>query len=78
MLKLTLSLTPAEVISLGGLEEDQRVVLGLGGRVTLHQHQPAMVTRRAQRLGLLCLPGAGRGGRSESEPLHGNHRRPHL
>lgn len=70
--------TPAEVISLGWLEEDQRVLLGLGGHVTLHQHQPAMVTWRAQRLGILCLPGAGAGGWSQSQPLHGHHRRPHL
>ena len=70
--------TPADVISLGRPEEDQRVVLGLGGHVTLHQHQPAMVARRAQRLGLLRLPGASPGGRSESQPLHGHQRRPHL
>lgn len=70
--------TPADVISLGRPEEDQRVVLGLGGHVTLHQHQPAMVARRAQRLGLLRLLGASPGGRSESQPLHGHQRRPHL
>lgn len=65
--------SPAEVISLGRPEEDQRVLLGLGGHVTLHQHQSALVTRRAQRLRILCLPGAGAGSRSESQPLHGQH-----
>lgn len=38
----------AEVISLGWLEEDQCVILGVGRHVTLHQHQPAMVAWRAQ------------------------------
>lgn len=38
----------AEIISLGGFEEDQCVILGVGRHVTLHQHQPAMVAWRAQ------------------------------
>lgn len=38
----------AEVISLGWFEEDQRVILGVGRHVTLHQHQPAMAAWRAQ------------------------------
>lgn len=71
-------LWPAEVISMGGPEEDQRFVLGLGGRLSLHQHQPALAAWRAERLGLLCLPGAGAGGWPQSQPLHRHHRWPHL
>lgn len=40
--------SPTEVVSLGGPEEDQRVVLGLGGHDPLHQRQPALAARRAQ------------------------------
>lgn len=69
---------PADVVALGGFEEDQRVLLGLGGHVPLHQHQPALAARRAQRLGVLRLPGAGAGGQPQSQPVHGHHRRPHL
>lgn len=38
----------AEVISLGWFEEDQRVILGVGRHVALHEHQPAMAAWRAQ------------------------------
>lgn len=37
----------AEIISLGWVEEDQCVILGVGRHVTLHQHQPALVAWRA-------------------------------
>lgn len=39
---------PADIITLGGFEENQCVILGVGRHVTLHQHQPAMVAWRAQ------------------------------
>lgn len=32
----------AAAVSVGGSEEDQRVVLGLGGHEPLHQQQPAL------------------------------------
>lgn len=73
-----LCVPPAEPVPLGGLEEDQRLLLGLGGHVPLHQQQPALAPRGAQRLGLLRLPGAGASGRAQSQPVHGHHRRPHL
>lgn len=34
--------------TLGGAQENQRVVLVLGGHVALHQHHPAVAARRAQ------------------------------
>lgn len=72
------ALLTAEVVSLGWFEEDQRVILGVGRHVGLHQHQPAVAAGGAQRLGLLCLPGEGPGCWFEGQPLHVHHRRPHL
>lgn len=43
--------------ALGGAPENQRVVLVLGGYVTLHQHHPAVAARGAQRRRLLWVPG---------------------
>lgn len=74
----TVSFWPAGLISVGRPEEDQCVLLGLGGCVPLHQHQPALVTWRAQRLRLLCLPGEITGSWSEGQPLHRQHGRTDL
>lgn len=68
----------AEIISLGGFEEDQCVILGVGRHVTIHQHQPAMAAWRAQWLGVLCLPGESASGWPQSQPLHVHHRWSHL
>ena len=56
--------------ALGGAEEDQRVVLVLGGHVALHQHHPAVAARRAQRRRLLWLPGRAGIQRTEGTNLH--------
>ena len=56
--------------AVGGTEENQRVVLVLGGHVSLHQHQPAVAARRAQRRRLLRLPGRASVQRTEGSELH--------
>ncbi len=43
--------------AVGGAQENQRVVLVLGGHVALHQHHPAVAAGRAERRRLLRLPG---------------------
>lgn len=43
--------------AVGGVEENQRVLLVLGGHVSFHQQQPAVAAWRAQRRRLLRLPG---------------------
>lgn len=56
--------------AVGGAQEDQRVLLVLGGHVSVHQHQPAVAPRRAQRRRLLRLPGRGGVQRPEGAELH--------
>lgn len=56
--------------ALGGPSEDQRVLLVLGGHVALHQHQPAVAARRAQRRRLLRLPGRAGVQQPEGAVLH--------
>lgn len=56
--------------ALGGAQEDQRVLLVLGGHVALHQHQPAVAARRAQRRRLLRLPGRAGLQQPEGPVLH--------
>lgn len=56
--------------ALGGAEEDQRVLLVLGGHVPLHQHQPAVAARRAQRRWLLRVPGRADVQQPEGSVLH--------
>lgn len=56
--------------AVGGAQEDQRVVLVLGGHVALHQHQPAVAARRAERRRLLRLPGRAGVQRTEGANLH--------
>lgn len=75
---LSESAPSAATVSMGGPEEDQRFVLGLGGHESLHQQQPALVARRAQRLGFLRLPGGTPGVGAESQSMHGHCARPHL
>lgn len=56
--------------TVGGAQEDQRVLLVLGGHVSLHQQQPAVAARRTQRRRLLWLPGRGGAQRPEGSELH--------
>lgn len=56
--------------ALGGAQENQRVVLVLGGHVALHQHQPAVAARRAERRRVLRLPGRAGIQRAEGANLH--------
>lgn len=77
-LSLSLSTPSAAAVSVGGLEEDQRVVLGLGGHESLHQQQPALAARRTQRLWLLRLPGGAPGVGAEGQSVHGHRARAHL
>lgn len=56
--------------ALGGAQEDQRVVLVLGGHVALHQHHSAVAARRAERRRVLRLPGRAGVQRTESTNLH--------
>lgn len=67
-----------EVVSLGWPEENQRVILGLGGHVPFHQQQPALAAWRAQWLRFLCLLGGASGVRSEGQSMHCHCPRPHL
>lgn len=48
-------------VPLGGLEEDQCVILGLGGHDSLHKQQLALAAWGAQRLWFLCLFGGASG-----------------
>lgn len=45
---LSLCLVSAAPVPLGGPEENQRIILGLGGHDPLYQQQPALAARRAQ------------------------------
>lgn len=54
----------------GGTEEDQRVLLVLGGHVALHQHHPAVAAWWAERRGLLRVPGRACTQRAEGPNLH--------
>lgn len=56
--------------ALGGAQEDQRVVLVLGGHVALHQHHSTVAARRAERRRVLRLPGRAGVQRTESTNLH--------
>lgn len=73
-----ISCAPLAFVALGGPEEDQRVLLGLGGHVTFHQQQPALAARRAQRLGFLRLPGGAAGVGPPGQPVHSHRARPHM
>lgn len=57
-------------VSLGGPQEDQCVVLGLGGHDPLYQQQPTLAAWWAKRLWFLCIPGGTASVGSESQPLH--------
>ena len=65
-------------VPLGRPEENQRVLLGLGGHVPVHQQQPALAARGTQRLWFLCLPGGAPGLGPESQSMHRHSPRPHL
>lgn len=56
--------------ALGGTQENQRVLLVLGGHVALHEHHPAVAARRAERRRVLWLPGRASIQRTESTNLH--------
>ena len=56
--------------ALGGAQEDQRVVLVLGGHVSLHQHLAAVAARRAQRRRILWISGRAGVQRTEGSDLH--------
>ena len=45
---LAICLVSTAAVSLGGPEENQCVILGLGGHDPLHQQQPALAAWRAQ------------------------------
>lgn len=68
----------AAAVSVGGSEEDQRVVLGLGGHEPLHQQQPALAAWWAQRLRFLRLPGGTSGVWPSGQSVHCHRTRPHL
>lgn len=76
--ELSYSALSAAAVSMGGPEEDQRVVLGLGGHESLHQQQPALAARRAQRLWLLRLPGGAPGVGVKSKSVHSHRTRTNL
>lgn len=56
--------------AVGRTQENQRVLLVLGGHVAVHQHHPAMAAGWAKRRWVLRLPGRAGSHRTESSNLH--------
>lgn len=56
--------------AVGRAQENQRVLLVLGGHVAVHQHHPAMAAGWAKRRRVLRLPGRAGSHRTESSNLH--------